>query len=55
MIAPNNTGTFNSIWVLTNDQGQNFYQVFVTIKIIDGPTTTPSPTEDLTPAATSAG
>jgi hypothetical protein len=55
MIAPNYEGTFKSIWVLTNDKGENFYQVFVTVKVVNRPLSTVTPTPNLTPAVTSAG
>ena len=50
------TGEFTSNWVLTNDEGQNFYLIYVTVKIA-APTSTPTgeftptetPTETMTP------
>lgn len=45
-VAPSKNGEYNSIWVLTNDQGVNFYVIDVTIKSVNpGPTETPDPTK----------
>jgi len=52
MVAPNYPGTFNSIWVLTNDKGQNFYTVYLTINVIKGPTKTPTKKPTRTPTPT---
>ncbi len=32
-VTPKSTGSYHTIWVLTNDQGQNFYTVDLTIQI----------------------
>jgi hypothetical protein len=55
LLAPNYTGTFTTRWVLTNDQGQNFYDVFMTVKVITGNTPSPTPTQNLTPEDTVSG
>lgn len=51
MKAPGAGGDYTSIWVLTNDQGYNFYTLTLTIKV-SGAAATATPT--LTQAATEA-
>ncbi|HNT56216.1 MAG TPA: NBR1-Ig-like domain-containing protein [Anaerolineaceae bacterium] len=60
MKAPATGGTYDSIWVLTNPNGANFYSVTITIKVegaaatattaaTETPTNTPEPTLTPTP------
>jgi hypothetical protein len=51
MVAPTSLGEAKTIWVLTNDQGANFYPLYLTIKVVNKPTATPTPTRDLTATA----
>jgi hypothetical protein len=55
MIAPNYTGHFTTTWVLTNDKGQNFYTVFLTIDIILGATRTRTKLPTKTPGTPTPG
>ncbi len=45
MEAPKKSGEYTTIWVLSTDQGVNFYQVTLTIKVAgsNDPTVTPTP------------
>ena len=51
MKSGSETGEFTSNWVLTNDEGQNFYLIYITVKIA-APTLTP--TVEFTPTNTIA-
>lgn len=51
MKAPTTAGEYTSVWVLTNDKGQNFYTLYVTIKVGNA-TATVSPTSTTAPTAT---
>lgn len=44
-------GEFQSNWVLTNDEGNNFYPLYIAIRV-DNPTPTVTSTETLTPTPT---
>jgi hypothetical protein len=44
-------GQITSTWVLTNDEGVNFFPLYVTINIT-APSATPTPSETLTPTVT---
>ncbi len=46
------TGEFQSNWVLTNQNGQNFYPLYISIRVAI-PTQTPTPTYTTEPTATS--
>ncbi|WP_322510110.1 NBR1-Ig-like domain-containing protein [Anaerolinea sp.] len=35
LTAPDKTGKTNTIWVLTNDQGINFYSVYLSIEVVE--------------------
>ncbi len=48
-IAPPYTGTYVSNWKLTNAEGQNFYDLYLNLVIVSGPTRTPTPTITPTP------
>jgi hypothetical protein len=57
LIAPSQVGEYTSNWVVTNDQGMNFYSIFITIKVglpttTSTPTITQTPTITITPSAT---
>lgn len=51
MKAPSAAGDYTTIWVLTNDQGANFYTITLSIKV-SGSATTQTPTT--APSATTA-
>lgn len=51
MKAPTTPGDYTSVWVLTNANGQNFYTVFITIKVT-GATATYTATSTTAPTAT---
>ena len=53
MRAPGNSGEYNSIWVMTNDQGANFYSLNIRIKVGTGPTSTATSNGSSTATATS--
>lgn len=44
-------GDFQSNWVLTNAEGNNFYPLYITIRV-DNPTMTPTITETVAPSVT---
>ena len=50
-IAPPSTGDYKSTWVLTNQDGLNFYPVYIEIKV-GTPSATPTATETVTPTIT---
>lgn len=52
MRAPTSTGDYTTIWVLTNDQGVNFYQITLTIKVA-GAAATSTTAATVTPTITS--
>ncbi len=49
MHAPDYPASLKSNWVLTNADGQNFYDLFFEVKIVKGKTSTPTPTSTFTP------
>ncbi len=51
MKAPTTPGDYTSVWVLTNANGQNFYTVYITIKVT-GATATVTPTNTAAPTNT---
>jgi len=51
MKAPNRAGEFNTVWVLTNADGANFYTLYLKIRV-GGSTPTPSPTATANPTST---
>ncbi|MEN4010958.1 MAG: NBR1-Ig-like domain-containing protein [Chloroflexota bacterium] len=56
MKAPNRAGDYNTVWVLTNADGSNFYTIYLNIKV-SGNTPTPSSipptnTPEITPTIT---
>jgi hypothetical protein len=50
-IAPPQTGDYKSTWVLTNQDGSNFYPVYIEMKV-GTPSATPTPTITITTAST---
>ncbi len=49
MVTPNYPSDLNTNWVLTNASGQNFYSVNFSVKVVKGPTITPTRTATSTP------
>lgn len=52
-MAPRFTGDYTTTWVLSNEDGINFYSVTLKVRVVSGPTSTPTDLPTWTPVPSS--